>query len=64
VCDALEHTRGDPAREPEVLYFGAVVAYKSTGKAEHLKEGWDRLLKEFPESDLGEEDRVYPSVRR
>jgi hypothetical protein len=51
VRDALEHTRGDTAREPEVLYFGAVVAYKSTGKAEHLKEGWDRLFKEFPESD-------------
>jgi hypothetical protein len=51
VRDALEHTRGDAAREPEVLYLGAVVAYKSTGKAEQLKEGWDRLFKEFPESD-------------
>lgn len=51
VRDALEHTKGDTAREPEVLYFGAVVAYKSTGKAEQLKEGWNRLFKEFAESD-------------
>lgn len=51
VHDALERTRGDAAREPEVLYFGAVVAYKSTGNAEQLKDGWNRLFKEFPESD-------------
>lgn len=51
VRDALAHTKGDAAREPEVLYLGAVVAYKSTGNAEQLAEGWDRLFKEFPESD-------------
>jgi hypothetical protein len=51
VRDALEHTKGDAAREPEVLYFGAVVAYKSTGDAEQLQEDWNRLFKEFPESD-------------
>jgi hypothetical protein len=51
VRDALDRTRGDAAREPEVLYFGAVVAYKSTGNAEQLKDGWNRLFKEFPDND-------------
>jgi hypothetical protein len=51
VREVLERTKGDAARQPEALYFTAVVTYKSTGSFEQLKEGWNRLLNEFPESD-------------
>ncbi|HEV8440823.1 MAG TPA: thioredoxin family protein [Methylomirabilota bacterium] len=49
--EAMHRTKGDPWREPEALYFGAVAAYKAANDAEKLKEGWNRLLDQFPESD-------------
>ena len=49
--EALEWTRGDPAREPEALYWAAVAAYKASEDAKQLVQGWNRLLSEFPESE-------------
>ena len=49
--EALERTKGDPAREPEALYFASVAAYKAANDADKLVEGWNRLMDHFPESD-------------
>lgn len=49
--EALELTKGDLDREPEAVYFGSVAAYKAANDVEKLKEGWNRLLDQFPESD-------------
>ena len=49
--EALEWTRGDPAREPEALYWAAVAAYKASEDANQLVQGWNRLMSEFPESE-------------
>lgn len=48
---AMEITRGDPAREPEALYWAAVVRYKASGDPKNLIESWNRLLDAFPESE-------------
>jgi hypothetical protein len=47
----LDLTRGDPAREPEAIYWSSVAAYKASGDAQQLLQGWNRLLDQFPESD-------------
>ncbi len=44
-------TQGDPTREPEALYWASVAHYKSSGDANNLLAGWNRLLDEFPESE-------------
>jgi uncharacterized protein YyaL (SSP411 family) len=49
--EGLERTRDDPAREPEALYWSAVVAFRLSGERKDLTEGWDRLLDEFPQSE-------------
>jgi hypothetical protein len=49
--EALHRTKGDPWREPEALYFGAVAAYKASTDPGKLSEGWNRLINQFPESD-------------
>lgn len=49
--EALDRTKGDPAREPEARYFAAAAMYKSTKDVSQLKEGWNRLLDDFPEND-------------
>lgn len=49
--EALERTKGDPAREPEALYFASVAAYKAANDADKLVEGWNSLMDRFPESD-------------
>ncbi len=49
--EALERTKGDPAREPEALYFASVAAYKATDDVAKLRDGWHHLLDVFPESD-------------
>ena len=49
--EALERTGGDPAREPEALYWSAVAAYQVSGDREDLTEGWNRLLDEHPQSE-------------
>ncbi len=49
--EALKFTKGDPAREPEALYFGSVAAYKAANDVEKLREGWSRLLDQFSDSD-------------
>jgi uncharacterized protein YyaL (SSP411 family) len=51
VAEALELTKEDRAREPEALYFGSVAQYKASNDVEKLKQGWNRLLDQFPESD-------------
>jgi hypothetical protein len=47
----LEMTHGDPAREPEALYWAAVARYKASNDPKNLIEGWNRLLDEFPQSE-------------
>lgn len=49
--EALERTKGDPAREPEAVYFASVAAYKSASDVGKLMEGWNQLMDRFPESD-------------
>ncbi len=49
--EAMHRTKGDPWREPEALYFGAVAAYKASNDPGKLREGWNRLMDQFPESD-------------
>lgn len=44
-------TRGDPAREPEALYWQGMVAYKASTDIKKLAEGWSALLDNFPESE-------------
>lgn len=51
VREALAEVEGDPHREPEGLYWGAVAAYKASDDAQKLLAGWNRLLDEFPESE-------------
>ena len=52
--EALERTEGDPAREPESLYWSAVAAFEVSGDRDDLTEGWNRLLEEFPQSEWAE----------
>ena len=49
--EALRLTKGDPTREPEALYWAAVVAYKATEDGNKLVQGWNRLLDQFPQSE-------------
>jgi hypothetical protein len=49
--EAIHRTKGDPWREPEALYFGAVADYKASNDAGKLTEGWHRLMSQFPNSD-------------
>lgn len=49
--EALELTKGDPTRAPEALYFASVAAYRGAHDVEKLREGWNRLLDQFPDSD-------------
>jgi hypothetical protein len=48
---ALEATKGDPTREPEAIYWGAVASYKTSNDANRLLAGWNRLLDEFGDSE-------------
>ena len=41
--------RSDSA--PEAIYYGAVSRYKSTHKAQPLKEAYERLLAQYPSSE-------------
>ena len=52
--EALERTEGDPAREPEALYWSAVAAFEASGDRDDLTEGWNRLLEAFPQSEWAE----------
>lgn len=53
--EVLRLTQGDAHREPEALYWSAVVAYKlSGGDREKLIGGWTQLLERFPESEWAE----------
>ena|SRR5687767_7854975 len=49
--EAVGRTKGDKQREPEALYWKAVVAYRQTGSADPLLAGWNRLLDEYPDSE-------------
>jgi hypothetical protein len=50
----LERTEGDPAREPEALYWSAVAAFEASGDRDDLTEGWNHLLETFPQSEWAE----------
>ncbi|HYG76422.1 MAG TPA: thioredoxin family protein [Planctomycetota bacterium] len=58
VAEALHFTRGDPQREPETLYWSAVVDYKTSHNAEDLKKGWNELLQKFPDSEWAHKAEV------
>ena len=49
--DAIKYTRGDAAREPEAMYWSAVIAYKTSKDSTGLISGWEKLLNTFPESE-------------
>lgn len=49
--DVLRRTAGDPARQPEAIYWSAVADYKASGDPGRLLAGWNRLLDEFADSD-------------
>ena len=49
--EALERTEGDPAREPEALYWSAVAAFEVSGDRDDLTKGWNRLLEAFLQSE-------------
>ncbi len=51
---ALQQTEGDPARQPEALYWSAVAAYRVSGDRNDLIEGWNGLLETFPRSEWAE----------
>src|SRR5687768_16534879 len=46
--EAVQRSAGDNQREPEALYWKAVVAYRQTGNADPLLAGWNRLLDQYP----------------
>jgi hypothetical protein len=46
----LAQVAGDPEREPEVIYWSAVAAYKASNDSQNLVDGWNRLLDRFPQS--------------
>lgn len=47
----LGQTKGDPAREPEAIYWSGVTGYKVTNDVNNLFAQWNRLLDEFPGSE-------------
>jgi hypothetical protein len=49
--EAISAAAGDKQREPEALYWQAVVAYRLSGSGGDLVTGWTRLLNEFPDSE-------------
>jgi hypothetical protein len=49
--DALAKTSGDPAHEPEAMFWAAVADYKNSKNADDLKSGWNKLLDKFPQSE-------------
>src|SRR5437899_3309348 len=49
--EALELTKGDPAREPEARYWAGVAGYKASNDPKPLMEAWNRLLDQFPQSE-------------
>ena len=50
-AEALEQTKGDPAREPEALYWASVASYKATNDSAPLIQGWNSLMDRFPDSE-------------
>ncbi len=51
--EALEHTKGDRAREPEAMYWSAITAYRTSGEVQELLTIWDQIIAQFPESEWG-----------
>lgn len=49
--EVMDRTKGDAAREPEALYWHSVAAYKKNEDPQHLMDGWNRLLDQFPDSE-------------
>src|SRR5207247_6787984 len=49
--EALKLCQGDHEREPEARYWASVVAYKTSNDEARLKDGWNKLLEDFPESE-------------
>lgn len=51
VSEVLSLTKDDPAREPEALYWAAVAGFKASGDSQQLLQGWNALLRDFPQSE-------------
>lgn len=51
IDEVIDRTQGDPAREPEALYWAAVARYKASDDPSRLVEGWNTLLDRFPDSE-------------
>ena len=49
--EIARRTRGDLHREPELLYWTAVVNYKTNDDGQQLTRGWGKLLDRFPDSE-------------
>lgn len=51
--EARAQTQGDPAREPEAIYWSAVAAYRASDNVDRLLQTWDEVVSRFPESEWG-----------
>ncbi len=51
--EARAQTQGDPAREPEAIYWSAVAAYRASDDVDQLLQTWDEVVGRFPESEWG-----------
>jgi len=49
--EALRLTAGDLTREPEALYWSAVITYMTSTHHTGLRDGWEFLMRRFPDSD-------------
>ena len=49
--EALRRTEGDRWREPEALYWHAVATYMTSQDHTGLRDGWERLMHRFPDSE-------------
>jgi len=48
---ALEHTRNDPYRHPENLYWIGPAKFEGSGTLEDLLEGFKKLQETYPDND-------------
>ncbi|OGG45831.1 MAG: hypothetical protein A3F84_05775 [Candidatus Handelsmanbacteria bacterium RIFCSPLOWO2_12_FULL_64_10] len=51
--EARRLTQGDPAREPEAMYWSAVAAYRASDDVDRLLKMWDKLVDRFPDTEWG-----------
>lgn len=61
--EARQLTAGDAAREPEALYWSAVAEYLTSADHTGLKDGWERLMQRFPDSDWSKKAEFIRHLR-